>query len=366
MTKRVLIIRLGAMGDVLHASASLQLIPPDAGVEIHWLTSPLYAPLLAHIAAPHKPAQLWGWDKSGGWSAYWQLINTLRQQDFDTVINLHPSFKTRLLARLVATSVWTYRKQKLPLTGRAVRALPRRHAVDDFAQPVRQWLTSTAHKPVETVLTPKLALSQPDLSTLELSKLELPKLSLPPANTTQATNTTVIGIIPGVGNKRSNRAMPLDHWQQLLSTLHNTYPHAVFAVFGGAEDTPLSQQLQTYAQKHDINLLDHTNQWAIVQTAALMQQCLVIIGGDTGPTHLAAAAGCTVISPFGPTDARRSGPVGPHTHPLSPDPTLACWPCEKPTCALPQAEQLSCLHLSKTRVADIQQVIEHCLLNTAY
>ena len=44
------------------------------------------------------------------------------------------------------------------------------------------------------------------------------------------------------------------------------------------------------------------------QFFALAQRAQIFIGGDTGPMHLAAAAGTPIVAIFGPTDSRRNGP----------------------------------------------------------
>jgi heptosyltransferase I len=44
------------------------------------------------------------------------------------------------------------------------------------------------------------------------------------------------------------------------------------------------------------------------QFFALAQNAKIFIGGDTGPMHLAAAAGTPIVAIFGPTDSRRNGP----------------------------------------------------------
>jgi len=43
---------------------------------------------------------------------------------------------------------------------------------------------------------------------------------------------------------------------------------------------------------------------------ALLRNALLVVGGDTGPLHLAAALGTRVIAIFGPTDPARNGPYG--------------------------------------------------------
>lgn len=48
-------------------------------------------------------------------------------------------------------------------------------------------------------------------------------------------------------------------------------------------------------------------------TARLASRAALFVGADTGPTHLAAAAGTPTVALFGPTDPARFGPVGPNT-----------------------------------------------------
>ena len=42
----------------------------------------------------------------------------------------------------------------------------------------------------------------------------------------------------------------------------------------------------------------------------LMRNAALLVGGDTGPVHLAAAVGTPVVALFGPTDPARNGPLG--------------------------------------------------------
>jgi heptosyltransferase-1 len=44
---------------------------------------------------------------------------------------------------------------------------------------------------------------------------------------------------------------------------------------------------------------------------ALMRRAAVLVGGDSGPMHLAAALGIPLVALFGPTDPERNGPRGP-------------------------------------------------------
>jgi heptosyltransferase I len=53
------------------------------------------------------------------------------------------------------------------------------------------------------------------------------------------------------------------------------------------------------------------------ELAWILQRAELVIGGDTGPLHLAVALGTRVIGLYGPTDPRRNGPYGQLHHCVS-------------------------------------------------
>lgn len=68
-------------------------------------------------------------------------------------------------------------------------------------------------------------------------------------------------------------------------------------------------------------------------TARLAARAALFVGADTGPTHLAAAAGAPTLALFGPTPPERFGPVGPRTAVLAESPAAynrsgGRWPVE--------------------------------------
>jgi heptosyltransferase-1 len=69
-------------------------------------------------------------------------------------------------------------------------------------------------------------------------------------------------------------------------------------------------------------------------TARLAARATLFVGADTGPTHLAAAAGVPTLALFGPTPPERYGPVGPRTAVLRETPAAynrsdGRWPVEE-------------------------------------
>lgn len=315
---KVLVIRFGAMGDLIHVSPSLTRLKaqyPEA--EIHVLTSAAYSDLV-HALAPVQ--NVWTWDKADGIFALWAMAGSLRAMHFDAVINLHSSLKTHVLCMLLGTQVGTYRKQKCALTGMAQRGQPRLHAVEDF------------YRVFQSIFPLPMADRQRLVPSINL--MPTPAIQgggddqeLPISNRTgnKIAKHSVIGLIPGVGALRPNRAWPIGSWQRLIASLQTRYPDHKIVLVGGPEDQSLAQQLV------QVGVDNQCGQQSILDSARLLASCEVVVGGDTGPLHLAAATGVPVLGLFAPTSVVRTGPLG-QTRTITPAQTLSCWPCEKPVC----------------------------------
>jgi ADP-heptose:LPS heptosyltransferase len=71
--------------------------------------------------------------------------------------------------------------------------------------------------------------------------------------------------------------------------------------------------------------------FSLRELGELCRRCRVFLSVDTGPMHLASAAGAPVVALFGPKDPRLYGPYfGPRTIVEKP---LDCRPCRKRSCA---------------------------------
>ena len=68
------------------------------------------------------------------------------------------------------------------------------------------------------------------------------------------------------------------------------------------------------------------------QLIALLRRARLYVGGDTGPTQLAAALGVPIVALFGPTDPQRNGPFSPEDDVIRV--TLDCEGCQRNRCTL--------------------------------
>ena len=79
------------------------------------------------------------------------------------------------------------------------------------------------------------------------------------------------------------------------------------------------------------------------QMAALLARASLVISGDTGPMHVAAAVGTPYLALFGPTPILGRAPQAGRG--LSLAHPVPCGPCDKKHCANSVSDYLLCLHL---------------------
>jgi len=97
---------------------------------------------------------------------------------------------------------------------------------------------------------------------------------------------------------------------------------------GGPQDVQGIEKIRTVMLGKATNLAGRTT---LKELAALYERSTLLITTDTGPMHLAAAAGTPVVALFGPTAPWRTGPFGTNHKILRAE--IACSPCLKKQCS---------------------------------
>jgi ADP-heptose:LPS heptosyltransferase len=78
---------------------------------------------------------------------------------------------------------------------------------------------------------------------------------------------------------------------------------------GAPGDRPLIDRVKAGLPR--AHVVDASAVSGLLAVGAILEQCDVMITGDTGPMHLAAAAGTPVVGLYGPTNPARNGPWSP-------------------------------------------------------
>lgn len=108
------------------------------------------------------------------------------------------------------------------------------------------------------------------------------------------------------GSSHSHKCWPAERFAQAAAFVHRQLGLAV-VLAGSAGERPLAEQIRQMAGVPATVLAGRTN---ILQLAALLKQASIVIGNDTGPTHLAAALNVPTVMIFGPTNPARLYPRG--------------------------------------------------------
>lgn len=112
-----------------------------------------------------------------------------------------------------------------------------------------------------------------------------------------------------MGGKASEKDWGLNNWRLLLERLSEEFPHAGILIVGAAEDSERAQRLSA---AWDGPLVDACGKLSPRESAAAMRQAIAFIGHDSGPLHLAAAAGVRCVGLFGNlNEPERWHPRGP-------------------------------------------------------
>jgi heptosyltransferase-2 len=101
----------------------------------------------------------------------------------------------------------------------------------------------------------------------------------------------LVAVAPG--SIQPHKRWPLESFKSLLQSLLESYDDAYFLVIGTPADKELGDVLTAIEPQRIRNLAGTTS---IAQSAALLQQCHLLVGNDGGAMHLGDAMGCKVVS----------------------------------------------------------------------
>ncbi|HUJ17245.1 MAG TPA: glycosyltransferase family 9 protein [Nitrospirota bacterium] len=152
----------------------------------------------------------------------------------------------------------------------------------------------------------------------------------------------VVALNPGASH-HVNR-WPPERFAALADGLQQELSARVL-IIGGGGDVPLAEEIVSRCAAKPLMLAGKID---LLQLAAILERCDVLVSGDTGPLHLATAVGTRVVALFGAADPARTGPVGSGHIVLQPA-TVSCVPCRSRTCS--NARHLECMEAIS--VADV-------------
>ncbi len=323
---KVLVIRRGALGDVIHVSACFDQVKaqrPD--VEIHVLTDRSCFPLLEGMKSVDKIHE---WPRNSdpiGYVATLTAARRIKAEQVDLIVNLMPAVKSRLIAWFCKVPSVTLKKQRNSSRGLALRNSPILHVAEEYYETFQRGI---------------------GLMPLTREKL-VPLIQGSSDSEEQQSQKKRIGLVLGVGTRRQNKAWPLENFAELANKLLSNSDCDIVLI-GSAEEATLAEQMPSDERIHNrIGV-------SLTETMQELESCTIVIGADTGPMHIATALGVAVVMCFGPTSSIRTGPLGKGVV-LVPPSSMECWPCELRNCPLHGNEFRQCM-----REISVNEALEAC------
>jgi len=301
---RVLVVRLSAMGDIIHgipAIAALRRERPN--LQIGWLVEQRWMELLcAHPPerlrprSEMKPLVEWvhvsdfkGWRKALASAATWHdmtgCMREVRAMKYDVALDLQGAVRSAIAARLSG-------------------AKSRVGAAEPRELPARKFYTALIATPgahvVDHALSLVSAVAGEDLT------YEPPVFPRDPATEAWADRfCSSMGfrrlaiINPGAG--WGAKCWPAESYGEVARALAE-HGIAVMVNFGPDEEQ-LARQVRDAS-----GAVARPVSCSVSELIALTRRASLLVGGDTGPMHLAAALGVPIVALFGPTRPERNGP----------------------------------------------------------
>jgi heptosyltransferase-2 len=298
-TKRALILKLGAIGDVVMAIPAARLLA-DNGYTITWVVGRAAAPVL----------QLYPWlnlivvddapllrgsitQRLRAFPALWRAIPS-GEYDLCATLYFDPRYK------LLTLPIRAKRKLLLTQDNRELSLLPGRHHTDEYAR-ILLGLKDEARPQQLAPVRPATMPPSP------IPRTEKPRVVLVPAGAKNLMRDDAL------------RRWPIENYVAVAAALLQRGIEVLLA--GGPQDTWASAAFARLA----IN--DQIGKHALPETIGLFDSADVVCTHDTGPLHLAGITNAAIVTVFGPVDPHGRLPQRANSVALWGGEGFACRPC---------------------------------------
>lgn len=235
--------------------------------EIHFLTKPVFAPLVSNN--PYIDKVLTLKDKLS------DTIKEIKNESYDYIIDLHHNLRTAIIKNRTQILSFSFPKlnfQKWILVNFKINRLPNVHIVDRYFKTVKLFDVQNDGQGLDLFISPE---DEVDLQTLP-----------------DFFHQGYVAVV--VGAKHITKQMPVDLVVRILDQL--SLPAILL---GDLNDFIVAEKIiQTTSNK---NIYNACGLYSILQSASLVKQSKVVLTADTGLMHIAAAFRKRIVSVWGNT-----------------------------------------------------------------
>ena len=318
---RVLIVRLGAMGDILHALpsvAAIRSLLPES--QIGWAVERRWRELLCAPDAELSGARGAGrplvdtlhladtrtWRKKllAGQTRreFANFCRVLREGHYDAVLDLQGAIKSAVVARIAGVSAvigFSHPREGVAAAlYHTTVSTSAANVIEQNAEMVQSWLRGAGCTGESALPSGASLLPRHTASELRVESL---------LHSFGFVGAPFAILTPGAG--WAAKQWPAERYGELAGRLARRGMRSV--VNYGPGEAALADDVAAASRGAAVALCS-----SISELVALTRRASLFVGGDTGPMHLAALLGTKTLALFGPTDPARNGPYWPGTRSL--------------------------------------------------
>ncbi len=280
----ILVVRLGALGDVVHAiPAVAALRRAHPGAVIDWLVEARHRPIVDLVTAIDRVLVL----ERPALDAWVAITRRLRTTAYDVAIDFQGLLKSAVLARasgaarVVGFSIWHLREKT-----------------------ARPFYSSAAAGTAPHVIRKNLELLRAigiDDQEITFPLAVVPSPALDALRRRIGPDGRFALVNPGAA--WPNKRWPQAAYGEIAAFLHEECGLLPVVLWGPGEEA-----LATAVVDASSGTALAAPPTGVADLVALSREAALVVSGDTGPLHIAAAVGAPTVSVFGPTDPDRNGP----------------------------------------------------------
>ncbi len=284
--RRILVIKLSAIGDVILSVPSLRALRlkfPDAWISV--LVGRKSRALLRNCPYVNDVIAYEG--SGNGISSVARMTKLLSKEGFDTVVDLQNNRTSHLLSYLSGASIRVghgSRRWSFLLSRRAQPAGTDLAPLDHQLQVLQLLGIESIERRLE----------------LWTEKEDARKVNAFLESQWVSPSQVLVGINPGSSLRWPTKQWPVENFAKLCDELARRNVRVV--ITGSELEAPLVEELMSLTRNKPVNAVGKTT---IPELIALVRRCQVFVSSDSAPMHIAASSTVPLVALFGPTDAKR-------------------------------------------------------------
>ncbi len=288
-TKRILVIKLSAVGDVILSIPSIRALRAKfPGAWISVLVGRKSRKIIRNC--PYVNDTIVYEDSPGqkNYTGTFRMARLLAKEDFDIVVDLQNNKVSHLLSYLCGARVrvghdnrkWSFLLNKKAKNSNNGSLPPLEHqfkvlkllGLETFDKRLELWTEKEEDRAVAEFLQSQWV----------------------------SPSQTLVGINPGSSLRWPTKQWPIENFAKLCDELAKRNIRVV--ITGSAEDSKIAAELFRLTRNKPINAIGKTS---ITELVSLIRRCQVFISSDSAPMHIASSVDAPLIAIFGPTDPKR-------------------------------------------------------------